>query len=138
MTLLIPLGVCGVCITCCRSFSAILILLAIVYFSYRQTIAAYPNGGGSYTVASENLGARRWAAGGGGADDRLHSDGGGGDFGGRDGADFGAVPSLHRHTADLCLVILAMLALVNMRGVKDTGAAFIAADVSVCGNAAGD
>ena len=29
---------------------------AIVYFSYRQTIAAYPGGGGSYTVASENLG----------------------------------------------------------------------------------
>ena len=31
-------------------------LLTIVFFSYRQTIAAYPNGGGSYTVASENLG----------------------------------------------------------------------------------
>jgi amino acid transporter len=29
-----------------------------VYFSYRQTIAAYPNGGGSYTVATENLGQR--------------------------------------------------------------------------------
>ncbi len=36
---------------------AIIVLLAIVYFSYRQTIAAYPNGGGSYIVASENLGA---------------------------------------------------------------------------------
>ena len=34
----------------------IMILLAIVYFSYRQTIAAYPGGGGSYTVATENLG----------------------------------------------------------------------------------
>ncbi len=32
-------------------------LLAIVYLSYRQTIAAYPGGGGSYTVATENLGA---------------------------------------------------------------------------------
>jgi amino acid transporter len=31
-------------------------LLALVYLSYRQTIAAYPGGGGSYTVASENLG----------------------------------------------------------------------------------
>jgi amino acid transporter len=28
----------------------------IVYFSYRQTIAAYPSGGGSYTVARFNLG----------------------------------------------------------------------------------
>ncbi len=32
------------------------ILLVIVAFSYRQTIAAYPNGGGSYIVASDNLG----------------------------------------------------------------------------------
>jgi amino acid transporter len=35
---------------------SIIVLLAIVYFSYRQTIMAYPQGGGSYTVASENLG----------------------------------------------------------------------------------
>jgi hypothetical protein len=31
-------------------------LLLIVYVSYRQTIGAYPNGGGSFTVAHENLG----------------------------------------------------------------------------------
>jgi amino acid transporter len=31
--------------------------LSIVYFSYRQTIQAYPGGGGSYTVARQNLGA---------------------------------------------------------------------------------
>src|SRR3954451_21904412 len=43
---------------------ALIGLLLIVYFSYRQTIAAYPNGGGSFTGASENLGstARRRAA----------------------------------------------------------------------------
>jgi amino acid transporter len=35
----------------------IIVLLAIVYMSYRQTIAAYPTGGGSYTVARRNLGA---------------------------------------------------------------------------------
>lgn len=34
----------------------IVALLAIVVLSYRQTIAAYPSGGGSYIVASENLG----------------------------------------------------------------------------------
>jgi hypothetical protein len=28
----------------------------IVYLSYRQTIGAYPNGGGSYTVAKETWG----------------------------------------------------------------------------------
>jgi amino acid transporter len=31
-------------------------LLLIVALSYRQTVYAYPNGGGSYVVASENLG----------------------------------------------------------------------------------
>ena len=35
---------------------AIAVVLAIVVLSYRQTIAAYPNGGGSYIVASDNLG----------------------------------------------------------------------------------
>src|SRR5207244_10660127 len=34
----------------------IIALLAIVATSYRQTIPAYPNGGGSYIVAKENLG----------------------------------------------------------------------------------
>src|SRR3954454_24149817 len=35
---------------------AIVVLLLIVGFSYRQTIHAYPNGGGAYVVAHENLG----------------------------------------------------------------------------------
>src|SRR4051812_44682248 len=35
---------------------AIGVLLALLFLSYRQTIAAYPNGGGAYTVAKENLG----------------------------------------------------------------------------------
>ena len=56
LTLLIPLGMAGVHYVLPIT-AAILALLTILYFSYRQTIAAYPNGGGSYTVASENLGA---------------------------------------------------------------------------------
>jgi amino acid transporter len=56
LTLLIPLGVAGIAYIVPIGIS-IVILLGIVYFSYRQTIEAYPNGGGSYTVASENLGA---------------------------------------------------------------------------------
>ncbi len=55
LALLIPLGLGGVGhiepIT-----TLIIVLLMVVYFSYRQTIAAYPSGGGSYTVARENLG----------------------------------------------------------------------------------
>ena len=55
MTLLIPLGVLG--IGYIGPISAIIIaLLVIVYFSYQQTIGAYPTGGGSYTVARRNLG----------------------------------------------------------------------------------
>jgi hypothetical protein len=54
LTLLIPLGIAGVRYILPVS-AAIIVLLAIVYFSYRQTIDAYPKGGGSYTVASQNL-----------------------------------------------------------------------------------
>ncbi len=35
---------------------SIVLLLAIVVLSYQQTIRAYPNGGGAYTVSKENLG----------------------------------------------------------------------------------
>jgi amino acid transporter len=55
LTLLIPLGVAGIAYILPISAS-IIVLLAIVYFSYRQTIEAYPTGGGSYTVARQNLG----------------------------------------------------------------------------------
>jgi amino acid transporter len=57
LSLLIPLGLLGVRYIIPIS-AAIITLLVIVYFSYRQTIAAYPSGGGSYTVARFNLGAR--------------------------------------------------------------------------------
>ncbi|MEO6983630.1 MAG: APC family permease, partial [Edaphobacter sp.] len=56
MAVLIPLGLVGVHYVV-PIISSILVLLTIVYFSYKQTIAAYPHGGGSYTVATENLGA---------------------------------------------------------------------------------
>ena len=55
LTLLIPLGMAGAAYILPIT-AAIVVLLAIVYFSYRQTMQAYPHGGGSYTVASENLG----------------------------------------------------------------------------------
>src|ERR1035438_5331654 len=55
LTLLIPLGMAGA-VYIWPVTIGIVLLLSIVYFSYRQTISAYPQGGGSYTVASENLG----------------------------------------------------------------------------------
>jgi len=55
LSLLIPLGLLGVRYIMPIS-AAIIPLLIIVYFSYRQTIGAYPSGGGSHTVARFNLG----------------------------------------------------------------------------------
>src|ERR1700721_420874 len=55
LSLLIPLGILALRYLLPIS-TAIIALLVTVYFSYRQTIAAYPMGGGSYTVARYNLG----------------------------------------------------------------------------------
>jgi amino acid transporter len=123
LSLLIPLGLMGIQYIV-PIISAILCLLVIVYFSYRQTIAAYPGGGGSYTVATENLGTGPGllAAAALMIDYILTAAVG-------ISAGVEAVVSdqqwLLPHTLMLCLVILAVLAMVNMRGVKDTGAAFI-------------
>ena len=124
ITLLIPLGLLGLHYAV-PIISAILILLSIVYFSYRQTIAAYPSGGGSYTVATENLGdsAGLLAAAALMIDYILTAAVG---ISAGVTALTSAVPRLQPHTLLLCLVILVMLAIVNMRGVRDTGAAFIA------------
>ncbi|MHB1701570.1 MAG: APC family permease [Acidobacteriaceae bacterium] len=124
MTLLIPLGIAGVHYIV-PIISSILMLLVIVYFSYRQTIAAYPNGGGSYTVASENLGPRAGllAAAALMIDYVLTAAVG---ISAGVTALISAVPSLQPHTLSICLAILALLALVNMRGVRDTGLAFMA------------
>src|SRR5262249_28781563 len=57
LTLLIPLGALG--LRYVGPISALIVgILLVVYFSYRQTISAYPGGGGSYTVAKQNLGTR--------------------------------------------------------------------------------
>ena len=121
--LLIPLGLYGVRYLL-PIIVSILILLVIVFFSYRQTIAAYPNGGGSYTVATENLGTRvglvaaaalmidyilTAAVGISAGVTAINS----------------ALPRFAPYQMEMCLVILVLLVVVNLRGVKDTGAAFI-------------
>ena len=123
LTLLIPLGMAGVAHIVPISF-AIVGLLIIVFFSYLQTIDAYPHGGGSYTVASENLGATAglFAAAALMIDYILNAAVG---ISAGVGALVSAVPSLEPHTLALCLLILAILTLVNMRGVHDTGTAFL-------------
>jgi len=123
LTLLIPLGLVGSTYIVPVS-AAIVILLVIVYFSYRQTIEAYPRGGGSYTVASRNLGegAGLLAAAALMIDYTLTAAVG---ISAGVGALISAVPSLQPHTLALCLGVLAILTLVNMRGVHDTGVVFM-------------
>ncbi|MFZ1937691.1 MAG: APC family permease [Terracidiphilus sp.] len=123
LTLLIPLGLMGVKYIVPVS-AAIVTLLIIVYFSYRQTIEAYPRGGGSYTVASQNLGegAGLLAAAALMIDYVLTASVG---ISAGVGALISAVPSLQPRTLELCLLVLAILTIVNMRGVHDTGVVFM-------------
>jgi amino acid transporter len=123
LTLLIPLGMLGVHYIL-PVVAAIVALLIIVYFSYCQTIEAYPRGGGSYTVASENLGDRAGllAAAALMIDYVLTAAVG---ISAGVGALISAVPRLQPHTLGICLLILVLLSFVNMRGVRDTGVAFL-------------
>jgi amino acid transporter len=103
----------------------IALLLAIVVFSYRQTIFAYPNGGGAYMVAKENLGrlpsltaaaallidyvltvAVSVAAG--------------------VAAITSAFPQYHLNRVEVALGLVALLALGNLRGVRESGRLFAA------------
>jgi amino acid transporter len=124
LTILLPLGLAGARYVAPLT-AAIIVLLLIVYFSYRQTIAAYPGGGGSYTVAKENLGpgAGLLAAAALMIDYLLNVAVG---ISAGIGALVSAVPSLQRYTLLMCLVVLAILTIVNLRGVREAGSAFIA------------
>ena len=122
LNLLIPLGLLGVRYIVPVS-AAIITLLVIVYFSYRQTIAAYPSGGGSYTVARFNLGAPAslLAAAALLADYILTAAVG---ISAGVGALISAFPSLLPHTASICVGILIAITILNLRGVRDAGLAF--------------
>src|SRR5580692_1147565 len=123
LTLLIPLGLLGLHYIL-PVIAAIVVLLIIVYFSYRQTIEAYPHGGGSYTVASENLGEHvgLLAAAALMIDYVLTAAVG---ISAGVGALVSAVPSLQPHTLELCLGILAILTIVNLRGIREAGGVFM-------------
>src|SRR5256885_4364979 len=98
-------------------------LLAVVAFSYRQTIHAYPTGGGAYIVAKENIGP---AAGLIAAASLL--------------VDYtltvsvsisagvlaitSAAPSLHAYRVEMCLAFLVVLMLGNLRGIRESGQIF--------------
>lgn len=101
----------------------LLVLLGLLYISYRQTITAYPNGGGAYTVAKENLGvhAGLLAAAALMIDYVLNVAVG---ISAGIAALVSAFPGLHPYTLWLCLAALALLTLVNLRGTVESGLAF--------------
>ncbi|MGA8482321.1 MAG: APC family permease [Chthoniobacterales bacterium] len=122
LTVLISLGIAGV------GFSlpitvAVSTILAIVYFSYRQTIAGYPEGAGSYTVAKENLGthAGLFAAAALMIDYTLNVAVG---ISAGIGAFTSALPLLQPYTLLLCLVLI-LLTFANLRGLRESGFAFM-------------
>src|SRR5580698_949757 len=122
LTLLIPLGMAGIGYIVPVS-AAIIALLLIVYVSYCQTIDAYPGGGGSYTVARFNLGASAGllAAAALLADYILTAAVG---ISAGVGALVSAVPSLLPHTVALCVGILIVITIFNLRGVREAGSVF--------------
>ena len=123
LTILIPLGVLGLGYIVPIS-GLIVALLLIVFVSYRQTIAAYPNGGGSYTVAQENLGqgAGLLAAAALMLDYVLVVAVG---ISAGVGALVSALPVLQPYILPLCLAVLALMTLINLRGVRESGLAFM-------------
>ncbi len=102
---------------------AVVVLLAIVVFSYRQTCYAYPNGGGAFVVSQDNFGERAALI----AAAALL-------------VDYvmtvavsvvaGVIaitskfPSLQPHAAQLSVAVVALLAAINLRGLKESGKAF--------------
>ncbi|HXX67378.1 MAG TPA: APC family permease [Polyangiaceae bacterium] len=102
---------------------AILVLLAVVTLSYRQTIFAYPSGGGSYVVASQNLGRIAGLV----AAAALFIDyvlSAAVSVSSGVAALTSAVPPLAPHAVALGLVALGLLTLVNLRGVRESATIF--------------
>jgi len=103
---------------------AIVALLAILVFSYRQVIDAYPGGGGAYAVSRANLGhgAGLVAAGALVVDYTLTV---AVSIAAGVAALTSAFPGLRPATVPLCLAILAVVTLLNLRGLGDAARAFL-------------
>lgn len=108
-------------------------LLAVLVASYRQVIAAFPNGGGSYAVAKTHLGARTSlvAAGSLVLDYVLNvavavTAG--------VAALTSAFPSLYGERLWLCLAVLTLVTAVNLRGIAESARVFIVPTVVFIGS----
>jgi amino acid transporter len=122
LTILLPLGTAGL-VWVEPITGAILVLLAVLAFSYWQTIEAYPVNGGSYTVAGANLGATAGQLAGAALmiDYVLNVAVG---ISAGVGALVSALPALHPYTLWLCLLVLALITVINLRGTMESGVAF--------------
>ena len=101
----------------------VVVLLTIVVVSYRQTIFAYPNGGGSYVVSRENLGVNpSLVAGSSLLVDYILTVAVSVSAG--VAAITSAFPGLRDHRVALCLAFIALMTLANLRGVRESGRLF--------------
>src|SRR5215472_8203247 len=122
LTILMPVGAAGLHVIT-PIMAAILVLLSMLCVSYWQTIEAYPSNGGSYTVSKENLGANAslLAAAALMIDYVLNVAVG---ISAGIAALTSAMPQLHPYTLELCLAVLAVITLVNLRGTLEAGLVF--------------
>lgn len=103
--------------------AAIITLLAVLVFSYRQTIHAYPNGGGAYTVAKENLGiSAGLIAGASLSVDYLLTVAVSTSAG--TAAIVSAFPELAAHKIAISIGLIALIAVINLRGVRESAKTF--------------
>src|ERR1700721_1384808 len=103
---------------------AIVALLAILVFSYRQVIVAYPGGGGAYAVSRANLGAGTSLVAGASlvVDYTLTV---AVSIAAGVGALTSAFTDLSSATVPICLGILAVVTVLNLRGLGETARAFL-------------
>lgn len=102
---------------------AIVALLFIVGFSYRQTIKAYPNGGGSYIVAKDNLGETpALIAGAALLVDYILTVAV--SISAAVAAMVSAVPEIHDHLVLTGICLIVLVTMLNLRGIRESGSIF--------------
>jgi amino acid transporter len=103
--------------------AAIVALMIIVGISYRQTIKAYPHGGGSYIVAKDNLGELpALTAGAALLTDYVLTVAV--SIAAAVAALISAVPGLHQHQVMLGLGFILLVTVLNLRGIREAGSIF--------------
>ena len=102
----------------------VVVLLAIVVISYRQTLYAYPSGGGSYIVSRENLGPHPGAGGRRRRSSSTTSSPSPCRVSAGTAAITSAFPSLRGYRVEICVGFVILMTVANLRGVKESGRIF--------------